>query len=108
MPVSLPAPIATYFEACRQADIPGLAHCFAPDATVRDEGRTHRGHDAIMAWQTEAQKAFEYTVEPLGVSHDGDHVAVTTRVVGNFPGSPVQLDHVFVLKGGRIQSLEIG
>lgn len=108
MPVSLPVPIAAYFEAGNQADIARITQCFAPDATVQDEARTHRGHAAIVAWQTEVRKAFDYHVEPLDASQDGDHVVVTTRVVGNFPGSPVQLQHVFSLAGDKIQSLEIG
>lgn len=107
MSVLLPAPIAAYFEASDGLDIARLAECFAPDATVRDEGRTHRGRDAIVAWQTESKQKFEYSVEPLSVSHDADTVTVVASVVGNFPGSPVRLEHVFVLAAGKIASLEI-
>ncbi|WP_459614262.1 nuclear transport factor 2 family protein [Bordetella sp. 2513F-2] len=107
MPVSLPHPISAYFEAGSRKDAARVAECFAPDATVRDEGRAHRGHDAILAWQAGVQKAFEFHVEPLGVSRRDGHVVVTTRVAGNFPGSPVELEHVFLLAGDRIQSLEI-
>ncbi|WP_235610767.1 hypothetical protein [Bordetella sp. H567] len=32
---------------------------------------------------------------------------VKTNVVGSFPGSPVQLDHVFSLVADKIQSLRI-
>jgi len=32
---------------------------------------------------------------------------VTARVAGRFPNSPVDLQHVFVVEGGRIASLEI-
>ena len=34
-------------------------------------------------------------------------VIVTGKVSGNFPGSPMKLDHVFKIDGDRIVSLEI-
>jgi hypothetical protein len=37
---------------------------------------------------------------------DGKTV-VTAKVSGNFPGSPLNLDHVFELHGDKIASLEI-
>jgi hypothetical protein len=46
-------------------------------------------------------------VTPLSaVDRDGTTI-VTGRVAGDFPGSPVTLDHVFRLEGDRIASLEI-
>lgn len=75
---------------------------------VSDEGRTHRAHDAIRAWSHEARSRFDYAVEPSGVTRDGERVTVNANVVGNFPGSAVQLEHVFELAEGRIGSLEIG
>ena len=107
MSVSLPAAIAAYFEAAHRTDTALLTQCFAPDAVVQDEGRMHRGHDAIAAWKMAARQKFDYTVEPIGVSADGDRVIVAANVVGNFPGSPVQLDHVFRLASDQIASLEI-
>ncbi|MDX3905599.1 MAG: nuclear transport factor 2 family protein [Pigmentiphaga sp.] len=107
MSVSLPDPVAAYFEASNQADIDRLASCFTPDATVYDEGRTHRGRAAIAAWQTDARKKFQFSAEPLEASRDGNRVAVAANVVGNFPGSPVELEHVFLLADDKIQSLEI-
>lgn len=108
MPLSLPDPISAYFELSNGSDITEVARCFTLDAVVLDEGQTHQGHDAIQSWKLEAKKRFEYTVEPVSVSRDGDRLNVTANVVGNFPGSPVQLDHVFGLAGDKIKSLEIG
>ncbi|WP_418648302.1 nuclear transport factor 2 family protein [Thauera butanivorans] len=108
MTLSLPDPVSTYFEVSNGSDIARLTRCFAPDAVVVDEGRTYRGHDAIQSWQREAQKKFQYTVEPVSISRDGYRLTVTAQVAGNFPGSPARLDHVFVLAGDRIASLEIG
>ena len=76
-------------------------------ATVRDEGRTITGPDAIKRWITEAKAKYQHTVEPLEVSHRDGLTIVTARVTGRFPKSPVDLQHVFVVEGGRIASLEI-
>lgn len=108
MNLSLPHPVSTYFEISNGSDIARIAHCFTQDAVVRDEGKTYLGHGAIQAWQHEAQKTFDYTVEPVSASQDGERLKVTANVVGNFPGSPVQLEHVFSFSGDRITSLEIG
>ncbi|CAD5109972.1 nuclear transport factor 2 family protein [Zestomonas carbonaria] len=108
MSTQLPNPIATFFEVSNGADSALLAQCFAPGATVHDEGRTHQGHAAIRAWLQEAQRLYEYSVEPLEASQQGTSIRVLARVVGNFPGSPVQLEHLFRLSGDRIASLEIG
>lgn len=46
-------------------------------------------------------------VEPIEVVQRGGKTIVTARVSGNFPGSPVNLDHIFGIEGDRIASLEI-
>lgn len=107
MSLSLPDAISTYFAISNGADITGVKHCFTADAVVIDEGQTHQGHAAIEAWQRAAQAAFDYSVEPIEVLIEGDRVTVTSNVVGNFPGSPVKLNHAFGLVDGRINSLEI-
>jgi len=107
MALSLPASVSTYFAISNGSDIAQIAGCFTPDAVVADEGRTHQGHAALQSWLREARKKFEYTVEPVSASRDGDRLTVRANVVGNFPGSPVQLDHVFELAGEKIRSLEI-
>src|SRR5690606_36595572 len=106
MTLSLPEPVSVYFEISNGGDIEQVAQAFAPDAVVFDEGRTHRGHDAIRTWQLEVQKAFTYTVTPVSVSPDGERLKVATRVAGDFPGSRVRLDHVLGRAGGQITSWE--
>jgi hypothetical protein len=106
--LALPGPVSRYFETGHGADIAHIARCFAPDATVVDEGQTYQGHAAILAWQRVAQKKYAYTSEPVGAACVDDRLSVTTCVVGNFPGSPVLLDHVFALAGDKFRSLEIG
>ncbi|CAM2173859.1 TPA: nuclear transport factor 2 family protein [Burkholderia orbicola] len=107
MTLLLPDPIHAYFEFSNGADKRRAAYCFTPDAVVVDEGRTHRGHDAIKSWKRASREQFEFAVEPVAVSRDGDRVTVRARVDGNFLASPVQLDHVFDLAGDQIRSLEI-
>lgn len=108
MTPSLPDPIARYFQISNGADAAGLEDCFTDDAQVHDERQTHRGHAAIRSWHQAARSKFAYTVEPRRAVEQGDRHTVTAHVVGDFPGSPVELDHVFELADGRIRSLEIG
>lgn len=108
MPLSLPDPLLVYFQTSNGSDAAQLAHCFTLDAIVVDAGQTYKGQEAIQSWKREARKKFAYTVEPVSVTREADRLTVTAEVVGNFPGSPVQLDHVFVMAGDRIRSLEIG
>lgn len=106
MVIELPGPVAAYF-AADSGDGEALARCFAEDAVVTDEGREHRGRAAIRAWKAAASRKYSYTAEPFAVaSHDGKTV-VTAHVVGDFPGSPVDLRYVFALAGDRIAALEI-
>jgi hypothetical protein len=55
----------------------------------------------------EAKAKYQHTVEPLAVSHRDGLTVVTARVAGNFPNSPLDLQHVFAVEGGKIVSLEI-
>ncbi len=107
MSLSLPDAITTYFSISNGADDTHLGDCFTQDACVLDEGETHCGRTAIQAWLRAPRANIEYSVEPVSVSHQGNTIVVTATVTGNFPGSPVQLDHTFQLAESQIQSLEI-
>jgi hypothetical protein len=104
--VKLPDPIAAYFEADTH-DGEAIAQCFTKHGVVKDEGRTYSGSAAISAWKTEASTKYSYTSEPVGVEERDGGYAVTSRVTGNFPGSPVDLRFAFRLEGGKIAFLEI-
>ncbi len=99
--------IATYFEVSNGGDPARLAGCFTEDAFVRDERHTHQGHSAIQSWIAGTRAAFDYSVTPMKVTQDGARVTVVAKVAGNFPGSPVMLDHLFLMSGDDIHSLEI-
>jgi hypothetical protein len=108
MSVHLPPPIDLYVKAENAGDVELLSECFAPDAVVRDERRTYEGLAAIKAWKAETKRKYQHTVEPLALARKGDRIVVTSRLTGNFPGSPIEVRFVFTLVGDRIASLEIG
>tara|TARA_R110000764_G_scaffold154903_3_gene242756 strand:+ start:447 stop:779 length:333 start_codon:yes stop_codon:yes gene_type:complete len=107
MTLSLPDAVLTCFDIINGGNPTRVSDCFRPDATVTDENQRHQGLSAIEAWQRETRQAFTYQVEPLEAAAENGALNVKARLTGNFPGSPVQLDHVFVLQQGQIQSLEI-
>ncbi len=105
--LNLPEPIAAYFAADAQGP-DAVARCFTPQAAVQDEGHTHQGREAIAAWKAGASSRYSYTTEPFALELQGDgSQLVTSRVAGNFPGSPVDLRYRFRLERGLIASLEI-
>jgi hypothetical protein len=107
MSVHLPKAIERFMSSENAHDADSLAACFPPDATVRDEGRTRKGLTEIAAWRRETTEKYRHTVEPLAVAERDEKIVVTSRVSGNFPGSPITLDFVFRLEHGKISSLEI-
>jgi hypothetical protein len=104
--LKLPEPIAAYFDADKR-DGEAVARCFTKQAVVKDEGQTHSGPAAIKAWKTEASTKYSYISEPLAVEQKEGRYIVTSRLTGNFPGSPVDLRLVFRLERGKIAHLEI-
>jgi len=104
--LSLPNPIAAYFTA-DSGNGEAVSQCFTENAIVKDEGHTHKGRAAIKKWKTEASAKYQYTSEPLACEEKDGKIVVTSHLVGNFPGSPVDLRYFFKLEGGKISSLEI-
>ena len=106
MPVELPNSIAAYFAADR-GDSEAVARCFTDSAVVKDEGHTYNGVDEIRRWKAESSTKYTYTVETIAVEQSHGKTIVTGHLVGNFPGSPVDLRYFFELEGAKIASLEI-
>jgi SnoaL-like domain len=104
--LNLPKPVANYFTADK-GDGEAVSQCFADNAVVKDEGHTHRGRAAIKEWKTDASAKYEYTCEPIACEEKEGKTVVTSHLVGNFPGSPVDLRFFFKLEGDKIASLEI-
>jgi hypothetical protein len=107
MPVELPAPIAIYFSSDSAGDASKLAQCFATDAVVKDEGHTYNGLAEITQWRVDAKKKYQYTVQPISSTVGNGNITVTSRLTGNFPGSPIDLQFVFGIANNRITSLDI-
>ncbi len=104
--INLPKPIAAYFDTDK-ADSESLSQCFTENAVVKDEGHTHKGRAAIKQWKSDGSKKYKYTSEPFACGQKDGKTVVTSRLTGNFPGSPVDLRFFFELEGDRIASLEI-
>ena len=107
MSIELPKPVAAYFAAERAADAGALARCFASNGVVHDEGGTFTGRAAIERWNAAARAKYHHTVVPLSATDGDGAIVVLCRVAGEFPGSPVELQHVFRLDDETIGSLEI-
>ena len=104
--LNLPKPIAAYLIA-DEVDGEAVSQCFTANAVVKDEGHTHKGRAAIKAWKTDASAKYQYTCEPLGCEDKDGKAVVTSHLVGNFPGCPVDLRFFLKLEGDKIASLEI-
>jgi hypothetical protein len=107
MSINLPKPIAAYFAAEKAGDAEALARCFASDGVVHDEGGSFTGRAAIEQWNATARAKYHHTVVPLATTERDGALVVIGSVSGQFPGSPVELQHVFRLDGDKIASLEI-
>jgi hypothetical protein len=104
--LSLPEPIEAYF-AADSRDGHAVSRCFTNDGTVMDEGKTHTGVAAIEAWKSASSAQYTYAAEPFALEKKDRKYVVTSRVTGDFPGSPVDLRYTFTLERGKIASLEI-
>jgi len=108
MPTALPALLAKYFAATNSHDVHTMLALFSAKAVVKDEGKEHRGIDAIRKWAEEAIRQYDFEVEPTGITEAAGKTVVTGTVSGTFPGSPVQLRHAFSFEQEKISRLEIG
>jgi len=104
--LNLPEPITAYFDADTR-DGEAVSRCFTKQAVVKDEGHTHSGVDAIKSWKTASSAKYSYTSVPFAVEQKDGQYIVTSRLTGDFPGSPVNLRYAFRLERGKIARLEI-
>jgi ketosteroid isomerase-like protein len=107
MALDLPEPVAEYLAAEKAKDADALSCCFTEDGTVHDEGRDYRGRDSIRHWKQGVDTKYRYILRTVNAQTHGDKVTVRARLTGEFPGSPVELDHIFTLSNDKIASLEI-
>ena len=107
MPITMPAAVASYFAAERRQDPDAIARCFTEHGVVRDEGGRFEGAAAIRQWNAEARERYHHTVEPLSAVEGDGRTVVLATVSGDFPNSPLKLEHIFRLQGDKIASLDI-
>ena len=107
MDLQLPHPIETYLRAENAGDVEAISECFAPYATVRDEGHYYEGLPAIKNWKTRTKKKYNHTVTPLEISTSNGYATLKARLSGTFPGSPVTAKFHFALVDDQIASLQI-
>lgn len=102
MSLNLPEPVAAYFAA----DLVS-ANCFHPEGVVHDEGSIYRGRDAIREWREESTRKYNCSTQPFAVEQRGQQWLVRSRVSGDFPGSPADLQFSFRLMDNQIVELQI-
>jgi hypothetical protein len=103
----LPPIVRRFLEAANRRDASLAAACFAPAATVRDEGRDYEGREAIYRWIAATVRRYLPTFVPLKSFASDDVVRVQMAVSGEFPGSPVTLDYELRVQHGKISALTI-
>lgn len=106
--MTLPPPIASFFDDRNARDFAAAASAFTPTAVVHDEGGDHVGPDAIRAWMEETTARYDHRTRVIDVRATDERTEVRAEVSGNFPGSPLPLRFAFTLDAGRIDRLEIG
>jgi SnoaL-like domain len=105
---NLPAPVREYFNSRNTFNAESALAQFGDNAFVEDENMERRGRDAIREWIEETQTKYHPRFEVQAAERVGDSLVVTTLVTGTFPGSPLRIDHAFVLSEEKINRLVIG
>jgi SnoaL-like domain len=108
MSLQLPGSIERYVQIANSGTPEAAPECFAPDAIVRDEGRTYQGVAAIQNWMAATTKKYGHTITPLELAERDGQSILKARLAGSFPGSPITVNFNFVLAGGKIRALAIG
>jgi hypothetical protein len=106
--VELFRPVREYFESRNAFDVSSALAQFEDNAVVEDEHVEYRGRDSIRTWIEETQRKYHATFEVRTVERAGDSLVAATLVSGTFPGSPLPINHAFVVSSGKIRRLVIG
>jgi ketosteroid isomerase-like protein len=110
MTITLPQTVATYVDAKNRHDTAAMLAPFAPDAIVYDDGGTYRGTAAIAGWIAQTTSEYHVTVAVTGLTQEGQEIAMTALVSGDFAGSPAPFTYLFTLADdadGQIAALTI-
>lgn len=105
--MNLPDVIADLLKAQNDFDSTAYARCFANNALVYDEGRTHQGFEQIKAWNEQTNAEYATILEPIDYATTPKGGILTTLGSGTFPGSPIVFKYHFELDNDKILSLKI-
>lgn len=105
--VELPAAVHGFVDGWQSGDADRVEALFTEDATVTDEGRTHRGKAEISTWIRNTINLFSTTLTFLGGREVNGMVGASYRLEGDFPGGVVNLEYQFHLdEDGQIVQLD--
>jgi len=107
MKLKLPKIIGAYVKASNDSDMEKFISCFSDQATVLDEGETRKGHEAIRKWFTKTRTEYQFKSEPISIEGNNEFIIMTAKVIGTFPGSPINLKYQFKVTSGLIDDLRI-
>lgn len=105
--LNMPTSVKSLVEAQERHDSEAYAKCFASNAKVFDEGRTHEGYDQIKQWITNANAKYKTVMEAVDYHETTSGGVLKAKISGTFEGSPVLLTYHFKFKNGLIGSLKI-
>lgn len=103
--MNLPKVIEELVKTQNEFDSAAYANCFAEDAQVFDEGKTHNGKAEIEKWIDKSNKDYKATMEP--VDYDEKEDILLAKIAGSFPGSPLTLKFHFKIADGKIKNLKV-
>jgi len=103
--MQLPNIISELVKTQKEFNSAAYADCFAEDAQVSDEGKTHSGKAEIEKWIDKSNKENKATMEP--VDYDEKQDILSAKIAGSFPGSPLILKFHFKIADGKIQALKV-
>jgi hypothetical protein len=105
--MNLPSIIKDLIEVQAKFDSKAYANCFSETAIVFDENETHTGQQEIMQWNEKTNAKYQTQLEPIEFYTIDKTSILTTKVSGNFDGSPIVLKYHFELNNGQIDALKI-
>ncbi|MDI4643508.1 nuclear transport factor 2 family protein [Cohnella hashimotonis] len=107
----LPQVIQAFIAASNKPDPEAYVDCFSEDATVRDEGKTWVGKDAIKKWSDEHHFSANVTLDPQRYRQHEAETMVVFKVDGDFDKTglpdPLYLDFHFQIRDHQIKQLAI-
>src|SRR4030095_531541 len=107
MQITHPHPINSYVKATKERDNDAFGALFTEDAIVHDKGQEHRGVIAIRKWLRSTVEKCQFPLPPTRLSQQGTETILNGKLSGDFPGSPLSMRFHFVLREGKISSLDI-